>query len=95
MALIVEIKAVPSSGRQVCKADKSGVIKCYLKSPPEGGKANAELVKFLSKKLKVRQDQVAIIAGATARKKRIKIDAEMSLEMFGDMLGLEFQKKLA
>ena len=56
---------------------------------------NAELIKFFAKKLGVRQNQVTIITGATNRKKRIKIDAEISLETFGNALGLEFQKTIA
>jgi uncharacterized protein (TIGR00251 family) len=94
MALIIEIKVTPSSGRQLCKLDKSGTLKCFLKSPPEQGKANQELVKFLSKSLELAQDQVTILSGHTTRNKRIKIDASLTFIMVLDMLGIERQSNL-
>ena len=39
MSLVIEIKVFPSSGRQKFVIDKSGKLKCYLKNPPEKGKA--------------------------------------------------------
>lgn len=80
MALIVDIKVVPSSGRRKFFVDKSGILKCYLKSAPEGGKANQELVKFLARNLKLTQNDIKIILGATARRKRVKINMAISLD---------------
>ena len=94
MPLTIEIKVVPSSGKQCCQRDKSGKIKCYLKSAPEGGKANAELIKFLSKKLSLPQDQLMILQGATSRNKVIKIDADLVIEQLFASLGLEDQKSI-
>ena len=72
--ITIDIKVVPSSGKQLCTSDKSGKIKCYVKSPPERGKANQELVKFLSKKLGLPQENVYIISGETSRNKRMRIE---------------------
>lgn len=91
MALILELKVVPLSGKQHCMSDKAGMLKCYLKSPPEGGKANAELCKFLSKVLKIPQEHVSILAGATSRKKVIKLDTTLSREHVYELLGIEQQ----
>jgi len=41
-----------------------------VKAPPEKGKANIEIVKFLSKKLK---KQVKIVSGLTSREKIVRI----------------------
>ncbi len=71
--------------------DKSGNLKCYLKNPAENGKANAELIKNLSKTLNITQDRIAIISGETSRSKRIKIDADMTLQKFLELLGIEWQ----
>lgn len=80
MSLLLEIKVFPASGRQkiILEADKS--LKCFLKSPPERGKANAELTKLISKKLKIPQENIKIVSGATSRKKRIKIESNMAPE---------------
>lgn len=94
MPLVLEIKVIPSSGRQQCLFDRSGIIKCFLKSAPEKGRANAELVKFLSKKLRLPQEKIIILQGALSRKKRIKIDAEMTIEGFCEKMGVHYQKSL-
>ena len=91
MALILELKVVPLSGKQRCFLDKAGILKCYLKSAPEGGKANNELCKFLSKALKIPQEHVTILAGATSRKKVIKLDTTLPREQVYELLGIEQQ----
>lgn len=94
MALICEIKVVPSSGKSACKLDKNGMLKCYLKSPPENGKANKELIKMLAKELGVSQDEVEILSGETSRNKRIKIDRDFTFDELLVKLGIERQMPL-
>ena len=43
------------------------------------GKANAELVKFLSKKLGVGRGAVRIVCGETSRDKLVEVDSENCL----------------
>ncbi len=69
MAATLEIKVVPKSGKQALKLEKTGILKCYLKSPPEDGKANKELLQFLSKLTKTPQSSIAIIKGELSRLK--------------------------
>ncbi len=92
MSLIIEIKVTPSSGRQKMALNAQGILKCYLKSPPIKGKANAELIKFLGKALHLPKEKVTIIHGATSRKKRIKIDSDLTFDQFCQQLGLEKQE---
>ena len=92
--LVLEIKVTPSSGKQICVLDKTKNLKCFLKSAPERGKANAELVKLLSKKLRVEQDAISIISGEASRKKLIKIDVDVSFEYLCEQLGIELQTTL-
>ena len=87
--LTIQIKAVPSSGRQSWTIDKSGTLKCFLKNPPEKGLANREIIKRIAKLCSVTQDQVEIIQGATSRKKVIKINTPLTYEQFLDLLGLK------
>lgn len=94
MSVSLSIKVTPSSGKQKIELDKSGQIKCFVKSPPENGKANSELVKFLSKSLSLPQEQVTIIQGAASRKKVVKILAALSEEQVLQKLGLAHQKSL-
>ena len=92
MALIVEIKVIPSSGRLEIKLDKNGGLKCWLKSAPEQGKANAELVKFLAKSLSIAQDKLLMISGQTSRNKRIKIELTITFDQLLNMLDIHRQK---
>ncbi len=90
MPLILEIKVVPSSGRQECIYE-TGRFKCYLKSAPEKGKANQELIAYLSKKLTIPASKIYILSGATSRLKRVAIDQEIELQAVLLRLGIEIQ----
>ena len=94
MALIIEIKVTPQSGKACVEIDKQGVLRSFLKSAPEKGAANKELIKLLSKELKVPQNDIEIIAGLTVKKKKIKIHKALTFEQFCDKLGLSYQKNL-
>ncbi|MFC1842257.1 DUF167 domain-containing protein [Candidatus Dependentiae bacterium] len=89
VAIIIDVKVVPSSGRNKWVLDKSGRLKCYLKSPPEKGLANKELIKLLTKALKITIADVQIISGATSRNKRLKVLSDLVFEEILDALGLQ------
>ncbi|CAN5175814.1 hypothetical protein BH09DEP1_BH09DEP1_7910 [soil metagenome] len=91
MALILSVKVVTSSGRNKFILDKAGTLKIYLKSPPERGKANQELVTLLSKELGLPGSAVEILAGLTNPNKRLKIQANLTLEQVLDKLGIQTQ----
>jgi uncharacterized protein (TIGR00251 family) len=95
MALIIEVKVVPRSGRQQWIMDKSGMLKCFLKSAPEKGQANAELIDFVAKSIGAARAQVELISGHAARKKKIKIDKGLTCEQFLQQLGLQKSDKQA
>ena len=91
MPFIFEVKVFPGSGRKGWSIDKSGNLKCYLKSPAEQGKANEELIKSLSKALGISQNMISIESGVQSRKKRIKIDVDMTFNMLLELLGIDWQ----
>ncbi|MCF7799405.1 DUF167 domain-containing protein [Candidatus Babeliales bacterium] len=93
--LILDIKVVPNSGKQQFILDKSGIIKCFLKNAPESGKANAELIKFLAEKLETTKDSINILLGATGRKKRIKINLDLTIAQLESKLGIIRQLKIS
>ncbi len=94
MPLVIEIKVVPSAGTQKCIINKQGKLTCYVKSPPEDGKANQELIKFFAKTLKIPQAEVRIVAGLTSRNKKISLAPNFSREEVLEALGLEVQRAL-
>ena len=90
MPFIFEVKVFPSSGKKGWSIDKSGNLKCYLKSPAEQGKANEELIKSVAKALGVTQNMVSIISGLQSRKKRIRVEADMTFNKFLELLGIDW-----
>jgi len=94
MPFIFDIKVVPSSGRNKWVLDKAGKLKCYLKSAPERGLANKELIKLIAKVLSVPQAEVQIIAGQTSRNKRIKVSVEITFDKLLALLKIEKQQSL-
>lgn len=94
MPLIIDIKVVPRSGKNKWMLDKSGQLKCYLKSPPEKGLANKELIKLLAKALSIPQKEITIVFGAASRNKRLKISVDITFEQLLAFLKIEKQQSL-
>jgi uncharacterized protein (TIGR00251 family) len=91
MALMLELKVVPSAGSQKWALDKSGIIKCYLKSPAQEGKANKELISIIARMLKIPQSYISIVKGLMSPRKVLKIEVLISREDFLLIVGLEQQ----
>lgn len=64
-------------------------LKIKIAAPPEDGKANAELIKFLSKEWKIPKSSLEIVGGETSRHKRLKINDELSAEQL-KLMNIEF-----
>ena len=62
----IRVKVKPSSSRSEILGEKGGILHIALKSPPENGKANKELLKLLWKKYKQR---FLIKSGLSSREK--------------------------
>ena len=70
--MIIKVKAKPNSGKQeVVEDKKSESYIVYLKSQPEDGKANIELLKLLKKHF---HKPVRIKSGLTSRNKIVEIE---------------------
>jgi uncharacterized protein len=63
-----------SSQRRILRLEPRGLI-IALNSPPEKGKANRELVDFLSRVLRVPRSTIAILRGTNSRTKTVRIAA--------------------
>lgn len=65
----LKIKVIPHAGRTELK-EEGGKLRLYLKSAPEKGKANAELIKFFKKEYKL---SVRIRSGESSREKVLEL----------------------
>lgn len=60
-------------GGVVSGADGAAALKVSVTAVPEGGKANAALIKLLSKAWRVPKGAISIAAGAAARRKVVHV----------------------
>ena len=88
LSVILEIKVVPSSGRSELIRDKSGILKLFVKSAPERGLANHEVVAVLAKKLGLPKSAISLISGQSSRLKRISIASSYSQRQLLEKLGV-------
>jgi hypothetical protein len=69
---------IPKSSKneivEIMEDEENGqTVKIRIKAMPEKGKANAELIKFLSKTLNLPKENISIISGKTEHIKLLKI----------------------
>ena len=69
----ITIKVIPGASKNAW-SDESGSIKVYLMAPPQEGKANTALVKFLAKHFGVRPCAIEILKGLKSRHKIVNIE---------------------
>ena len=94
MALILDIYVQPLSKKNGFLLDKAQRLKCYLRSVPEKGRANRELIEKLAKALDISSSAIQILSGHIARKKRVAIDTDLSYEQFLIAIGISVQRRI-
>lgn len=77
---LVAIKVIPKSGRSELKFE-GDVLKVWLKSAPEDGRANVELVRILAKYLDIPRAHIEIFRGKSSRNKAVNISGITLEEM--------------
>ena len=65
---------VPRSSKTEIVGFVGKYLKIRLAAPPVDGKANKELVKFLSKLFKTPKQDIRVISGASAKRKLLDIE---------------------
>ena len=89
MAVTLVVRLTPRGGRDgadgwALDADGRPYLKIRVASAPVEGEANAALIAFVAKSLRVSRSAVRLAAGATARLKRLEIDGVDE----GDIIGV-------
>ena len=70
----ISLRVYPNASRNEMVGFTDGILRVKISAPPIKGKANRELVIFLSRLLGVGKDSVNIIKGHTTRNKVVAID---------------------
>jgi len=68
------LKVTPGASRNEIAGLTDGVLQVKIAAPPVKGKANKELIAFLSKALGVKRSSLAIVKGQTSRNKVIAVE---------------------
>lgn len=68
--------ARPGVGPVATGADGAVVLKARVSAPPEDGKANAELCRALAKAWGLPKSVVTVAAGASSRRKTVRIEGD-------------------
>jgi len=76
--LVLSVRLTPRSDREAIDgitqlADGKAVLQARVRAPPSEGQANAALVRLIAATLGVRPRDVSLVAGETARLKRVKV----------------------
>ena len=69
---VVSVKLVPRSSRNQILGFEGDILKVKVKSAPVDGLANRDLIRLLSKSIKVAKEKVEIISGHRSRLKKIR-----------------------
>ncbi|MBE9531330.1 MAG: YggU family protein [Proteobacteria bacterium] len=74
-ALYILVRVQPKARKnELSLTENKEALKVKLKSPPVDGEANKELVKLLSKSLKIKKSSITITSGKKSRDKRVKLE---------------------
>ena len=71
----ISLKVQPNAAKNEVINFTHGVLQVKVAAPPVRGKANKELIAFLSQVLGVSKDALTIVKGRTSRSKVITIDS--------------------
>jgi uncharacterized protein len=74
MSTRISVKVQPNAGRNEVVGQTGGAWKIKVAAPPDKGKANKELVDFLSDRLGIKKAQISILRGETSHNKVIEIE---------------------
>ena len=68
----IAVRVTPRAARARLVADE-GTIRAYVTAAPEGGKANAAVVKLLAKAMGLPKSRLELVRGAAARDKVFRV----------------------
>jgi uncharacterized protein (TIGR00251 family) len=81
----IAVHVQPNARKNEITGYAAEVLRVKIVAPPVKGKANAELVDFLSQALSIRRGDVVIVRGETSRDKLVEING-LTRQMVLDML---------
>ena len=87
--MTVHVKPLRNETKLLCEPD--GTLTIHVAAPPLKGKANREIVRWLSKRLRISSSNVQLVAGTHSNVKVIEITGMTEAEI---VAALGIQRKL-
>ena len=72
--VLLTVRVQPRASRDEIAGLHGDALKIRLKAPPVEGEANAALLRFLSKRLKIPLAAISIRSGASSRRKTVLVE---------------------
>ena len=69
----IKFRIIPNARKTELAGEYANTVKIKLSAPPIEGKANAELIKYLSKSLGVSKSSITFVSGETSKDKLLEI----------------------
>jgi uncharacterized protein (TIGR00251 family) len=85
--VIFAVRVVPRASKNEIAGVHGDALKVRLTASPVEGRANEALIAFVAQRLGVRKSQVEIVAGATSRRKVIRVMGVSLQEVEERLLG--------
>lgn len=72
--LEIRVLVVPRASKTEIKGEHDGYLKVRVAAPPVEGAANAELIAFFAKLLRLPKSSIEIASGETSRRKSVRLN---------------------
>ena len=82
MYVTLHLQIVANSKKNEIVGKVDDRLKVKIKAPAMEGKANRELVKFLSKEFSIPKSEIEIVRGQTSKFKQVRLLSSQALETF-------------
>lgn len=71
--LLLSVRVQPGASKDEIVGIQGNNIKIRISAPPQDGKANDQLIKFLARNFGVAKSRIQLLSGESGREKRIRI----------------------
>lgn len=85
--VIISLYIQPNASKTEIIGEHNGALKVKIKAPPVEGKANDEVMRFLSKALGISKSQVELLKGDRSREKKVLVRSA-TINFIRESLGL-------
>lgn len=84
--VIISLYVQPQAAKSEIIGTYNGALKMKIKAPPVDGKANAEIIRYLSEKLGLAKNKIEILKGDKSKNKKVLV-YNVTLEELRILLG--------